>query len=106
MAKDVLKQPKLWELDPVTGVRIRSGKAIGHRYERDAPGDVLHVDVKKLGRSTDVGGWRADPAQNARNHRSSDRRIGFDYIHVAVDDQPRLAYAEALPDEKGPTCGH
>ncbi len=66
--------------------------------------DLLHVDVKKLGRIPDGGGWRADPAQNARNHRSSDRRICFDYVHVAVDDHSRLAYAEALPDEKGPTC--
>ena len=49
-------------------------------------------------------GRRADPAQNARNHRSSDRRIGFDYVHVAVDDHSRFASARALPDEKGPTC--
>ncbi|UNK47155.1 DDE-type integrase/transposase/recombinase [Arthrobacter sulfonylureivorans] len=96
--------PKLWELDSITGERIRAGRATGNRYEHKAPGDLLHVDVKKLGRIPDGGGWRADPAQNARNHRSSDRRICFDYVHVAVDDHSRLAYAEALPDEKGPTC--
>ncbi|GAB3261398.1 hypothetical protein GCM10027562_24800 [Arthrobacter pigmenti] len=96
--------PKLWELDPVTGERIRAGRATGHRYEHEAAGDLLHVDVKQLGRIPDGGGWRADPDQNARNHRSSDQRIGFDYVHVAVDDHSRLAYAEALPDEKGPTC--
>jgi transposase-like protein len=51
--------PKLWELDPVTGERVRAGRATGRRYEREAPGDLLHVDVKKLGRIPDGGGWRA-----------------------------------------------
>jgi transposase InsO family protein len=96
--------PRLWDLDPVTGTRIRSCRSTERRYERDAPGDMIHVDVKKLGRIPDGGGWRADPAQNAANHRSSDRKMGFDYVHVAVDDHSRFAYAEVLPDEKGPTC--
>ncbi|MET4588247.1 hypothetical protein ABID68_004159 [Pseudarthrobacter sp. PvP022] len=38
------------------------------------------------------------------NHRKSPQKVGFDYVHVAVDDYTRLAYAEVLPDEKGPTC--
>jgi transposase InsO family protein len=96
--------PKLWELDPVTGERIRAGRATGNRYEHKAPGDLLHVDVKKLGRIPEGGGWRADPKQDARNHRSSGKRLGFDYVHVAVDDHSRVAYVEVLPDEKGPTC--
>jgi transposase InsO family protein len=96
--------PRLWDLDPVTGARIRSSRATERRYEREAPGDLIHVDVKKLGRIPDGGGWRADPAQSAANHRSSGRNLGFDYVHVAVDDHTRLAYAEVLPDEKGPTC--
>jgi transposase len=41
--------PRLWDLDPVTGIRIRARRATGRRYERDAPGDLLHVDVKKPG---------------------------------------------------------
>jgi len=96
--------PRLWDLDPVTGARIRASRATELRYERDAPGDLIHVDVKKLGRIPEGGGWRADPSQSAANHRSSDQNLGFDYVHVAVDDHSRLAYAEVLSDEKGPTC--
>ena len=96
--------PRLWNLDPVTGARIRASRATDRRYERDAPGDMIHIDVKKLGRIPDGGGWRADPKQSARNHATGHERVGFDYVHVAVDDYTRLAYAEVLPDEKGPTC--
>jgi len=92
--------PKLWEPDPVTGQRIRASRATGVRYEREAPGDLLHVDVKKLGRIPDGGGWRA----HGRSEAVRGRGIGFDYVHVAVDDHSRLAYAEVLPDEKGPSC--
>lgn len=96
--------PRLWDLDPVTGARIRSSRATNHRYEREAPGDLIHVDVKKLGRIPDGGGWRADPEQSRANHATGHQRVGFDYVHVAVDDYSRFAYAEVLPDEKGATC--
>lgn len=96
--------PRLWDLDPVTGARIRASRATGRRYERDGPGDMIHVDVKKLGRIPEGGGWRADPSQGPANHRRSHQKLGFDYVHVAVDDYTRFAYAEVLPDEKGPTC--
>ena len=96
--------PALHELDPVTGIRIRASRRTQRRYERDRPGDLIHIDVKKLGRIPDGGGWRlAGPAEI--NHRSHARqRLGFDYIHVAVDDHSRLGFARVLPDEKGPTC--
>lgn len=45
-----------------------------------------------------------DPEQSRANHRKSHQKVGFDYVHVAVDDYTRFAYAEVLPDEKGPTC--
>jgi transposase InsO family protein len=96
--------PRLWDLDPVTGERIRASRATDRRYERHAPGDMIHVDVKKLGRIPDGGGWQADPSQSLANHRTSHQKLGFDYVHVAVDDYTRFAYAEVLPDEKGPTC--
>ncbi|GAA3290521.1 IS481 family transposase [Arthrobacter citreus] len=96
--------PKLWELDPLTGTRIRAARATDRRYERDAPGDMIHIDVKKLGRIPDGGGWRADPNQSARNHNTGHVRVGFDYVHVAVDDHSRLAFVEVHPDEKGTTC--
>jgi len=99
--------PALHELDPVTGVRIRASRRTNHRYERDKPGDLIHIDVKKLGRIPDGGGWRVDgPAviDHDRGRGKRSRRIGFDYIHVAVDDHSRLAFARILPNEQGTTC--
>lgn len=92
--------PKLWELDPVTGQRIRAGRATEHRYERATAGELVHIDVKKLGCIPDGGGWRV----HGRSEAVRGRGIGFDYVHVAVDDYSRLAYAEVLTDEKGSTC--
>ena len=96
--------PPLSWLDPVTGQTIRSSRATAERYERDRPGELVHIDVKKLGRIPDGGGWRADPDQSSRNHRAGHRRVGFDYIHAVIDDHSRLAYAEIQPDEKGTTA--
>jgi transposase InsO family protein len=98
--------PRLAECDPVTGQVIRSSKATAVRYERDRPGELVHMDVKKLGRIPDGGGWRGrgqDPANHA-SRPDKDTRVGYDYVHSLVDDRTRLAYSEALPDEKGPTC--
>ncbi|MHB0929698.1 MAG: integrase core domain-containing protein, partial [Candidatus Nanopelagicales bacterium] len=84
----------------ISGIPIRAVKVTGLRYERPAPGDLVHVDVKKIGRIPDGGGWRA----HGRGERPwSSRRVGFDYVHAAVDDHTRMAYAEILPDEKGAT---
>lgn len=97
--------PALHELDPITGIRVRASRRTNHRYEREHPGDLIHIDVKKLGRIPDGGGWRVDgPAELDHHGVGRQRRMGFDYIHVAVDDHSRLAFAQALPDEKGPTC--
>lgn len=96
--------PRLFELDPVTGVRIRASRRTSHRFERDAPGDLIHIDVKKLGRIPDGGGWRMN-GRDSIDHRNDNRaKLGFDYVHVAVDDHSRLAFAQVLTDERGPTC--
>lgn len=92
--------PYLRECDPLTGVVIRASKTTAIRYEREKPGDLAHMDVKKLGRIPDGGGWRA----HGRSEEVRGRGIGFDYVHSLVDDHTRLAYSEILPDEKGPTC--
>jgi transposase InsO family protein len=81
-------------LDRPTGRPIR-------RYERDRPGELIHVDVKKLGRIPDGGGHKVLGRQAGRARRSS---VGFDYVHSAVDDHSRLAYSEIHPDEKATTC--
>lgn len=96
--------PLLRDIDPVTGTVIRATRRSARRYEHDHPGSLVHIDVKKLGRIPDGGGWRADPSQNAANHRTSHRKVGYDYVHTAVDDHSRVAYAEIHDDEKGDTC--
>ena len=98
------RMPKLAMLDPVTGQVIRSSKATAQRYERQRPGELVHVDVKKLGKIPDGGGWRAHgraATVAAKNRRG---RLGYDYVHSMVDDHSRLAYSEVLPDETGRTC--
>jgi len=78
-----------------------------NRYQRQHPGELVHVDVKKLGRIDRIGhrisGSRT--SQDARNswQPEKNRRIGWEYVHVCVDDATRLAYAEVLADEKGHT---
>ena len=97
--------PSLAALDPMTGEVIRASKATAVRYERDRPGELVHMDVKKLGRIPPGGGWRAQEQTPANHSSRPDRaRIGYDYVHSLVDDHSRLAYSEVLPDEKGPTC--
>ena len=96
--------PYLRELDPLTGQLIRASKTTAHRYERAKPGELVHMDVKKIGRIPDGGGWRAHGRHAGSTSRERATRIGFDYVHSLVDDHSRLAYSEVLPDEKGPTC--
>ncbi|QPP10737.1 IS481 family transposase [Streptomyces bathyalis] len=85
---------RLCFLDRPTGQVIR-------RYERDRPGELLHVDVKKLGRIPDGGGHKVLGRQASRATKTG---VGYDYIHSAVDDHTRLAYSEIHPDEKATTC--
>lgn len=92
--------PYLRECDPLTGEVIRASKTTAVRYERERPGELVHVDVKKVGKIPDGGGWRA----HGRSEKVRGRGIGYDYVHSMVDDHCRLAYSEILPDEKGPTC--
>lgn len=96
--------PRLVECDPLTGVVIRASKTTTVRYERARPGELVHMDVKKLGRIPDGGGWRAHgkSAGDTAAHRKA--RIGFHYVHSLVEDHSRLAYSEIHPDEKGATC--
>jgi len=93
--------PHLSMLDLLTGIPVRRGPATRVRYERQTPGELIHIDVKKLGRIPDGGGWRAHGrTTEARRHRL----VGFDYVHAAIDDHSRVAYAEIHPDETGATC--
>ena len=93
--------PYLRECDPITGEVIRSSKQTAVRYERERPGELVHMDVKKIGRIPDGGGWRAHGRTTPRDRVNGP---GYDYVHSLVDDHSRLAYSEVLPNEKGITC--
>ncbi|UQS23738.1 IS481 family transposase [Amycolatopsis thermalba] len=96
--------PRLSALDPLTGQVIRASKTTAVRYERNTPGELVHMDVKKIGRIPEGGGWRAHGRAHRDATRDRNARIGFDFVHSLVDDHSRLAYSEILPDEKGGTC--
>jgi transposase InsO family protein len=75
--------------------------AIPIRYERERPGELVHIDVKKLARVPAGGGHKMRGRAAARPDHRGD---GYDYLHVAVDDRSRWAYVEVLADERGTTC--
>ena len=81
-------------MDRPTGRVIR-------RYEHDHPGDLVHVDIKKLGNIPPGGGWRVHGRAAKPGHH---RKIGYCYVHSAVDDHSRLAYSEIHDDEKAGTA--
>jgi transposase InsO family protein len=88
--------PVLAATDRATGEPVR-------RYERSRPGELLHIDVKKLGRIPDGGGHKALGRAAGRKNQARTGR-GYLYLHTALDDHSRLAYTEDLPDEKAATC--
>jgi transposase InsO family protein len=105
-------------LSTVSGILTRIGMGrLGRlglepavRYERSRPGELVHVDVKKLGRIVGGAGWRV---RGGRQHYTGSytdaagrvrRTAGWEYVHIAVDDFSRLAYAEVLADEKATTA--
>ncbi|WP_421015699.1 helix-turn-helix domain-containing protein, partial [Glutamicibacter creatinolyticus] len=91
--------PLLGHIDLNTGVRVRKPKPV--RYEHENPGDLVHVDVKKLGRIPDGGGHRTLGRERGNRNRSG---VGHLYLHSAIDDHSRLAYSEILENEKKETA--
>ncbi|WP_327065385.1 IS481 family transposase [Kitasatospora sp. NBC_01302] len=85
---------RLAHLDRATSRPIR-------RYEHSAPGELVHVDIKKLGNIPDGGGHKTLGRQAGRKTRSA---VGYSYLHNAVDDHSRLAYSEILADERKDTA--
>jgi transposase InsO family protein len=110
---EVLDRP----LSTVSGILTRIGMGkLGRlglepaqRYERERPGELIHIDIKKLGRIQGGAGHRMTGRRHY-NPRPADRAgvrrcsVGYDYVHIAIDDCTRLAYAEVLPDEKATTA--
>lgn len=82
---------RLSALEPAEPVR---------RYERDHPGEIIHIDIKRLGRFEQVG----HRITGDRKGQSNGRGVGWEYLHLAIDDHSRVAYSEILPDEKRRSC--
>jgi transposase InsO family protein len=95
--------PRLKWTDPATGTRIKTSSRDKRRYEHAAAGDLVHIDVKKLGRIPDGGGWRFRGHTVGRQNKTR-KPAGYAYLHHAVDDHSRLAYSEILADEKKETA--
>jgi hypothetical protein len=78
---------RLSALEPAEPVR---------RYEREHLGEIIHIDIKKLGRFEQIGHRITGDRKGQRNSRG----VGWEYLHPAIDDHSRVAYSEILPDEK------
>jgi transposase InsO family protein len=72
------------------------------RYQRERPGELIHVDVKKIAGIPNGGGWKLHGRGN--DHQTRHTRIGYRYIHTAIDDRTRMSYSEILDDETGVTA--
>lgn len=94
------RMPLLGHLDQNTGLPVRRPTPV--RYERENPGDLVHVDVKKLGRIPDGGGHRTLGRQ--AGNRKSRSGVGHSFLHSAIDDHSRLVYSEILTDERKETA--
>jgi transposase InsO family protein len=94
--------PPLRFVDPATGSRIRTSRPTPVPYERATPGELVHMDVKKLGRIPDGGGHRVHGRAAAQKIKKS-TTPGYAYLHHAIDDHSRLAYSEILTDERKET---
>jgi transposase InsO family protein len=88
----------------------RLGLEPAQRYERERPGELIHIDVKKLGRihggaGKRITGIKRNPRRTSVDRDGHERKvIGWEYVHIAIDDCTRLAYAEVLPNEKATTA--
>jgi transposase InsO family protein len=70
------------------------------RYEREHPGELIHIDIKKLGRIEGIGHRITGDRTRQSNRRSAGKGLGWEFVHVAIDDASRLAYTELLPSER------
>ena len=107
------RMPKLANIDQATGLPVRKPKP--KRFEVAAPGQLVHVDIKKQGRIPDGGGWRVHGKGSVQDRAAGVVRgratragaagsRGYRYLHHAVDDHSRVAYSEILEDERKETA--
>ena len=97
--QSILNQAGMGRLD--RGDRATASTSV-HRYQWDQPGDLIHVDIKKIAAIPPGGGWRIHGRGNDGYHGKGG--YGYRYIHTAIDDRTRIAYSEVLSDEKAATA--
>jgi transposase InsO family protein len=82
---------RLRALEPAEPVR---------RYEREHPGELIHIDIKKLGRIDGIGHRITGDRHGQSNRRGRSQGLGWEFVHVCIDDASRIAFAQVMPDEK------
>jgi transposase InsO family protein len=98
--QNILNRAGLGRLD--RGDRATNTQPV-QRYQRDRPGELIHVDVKKIAGIPDGGGWRTRGRGYRGEKATKSHYAGYRYIHTAVDDRTRIVYSEILDDEKAAT---
>ncbi len=104
-AKTVRKWRDRWLAEGDDGLHDRSARRhrSPNRTPRQLPGELIHVDIKKIAGIPDGGGWRVR-GRGYRGEGAKSRQVGYRYIHTAIDDRSRIAYSEILDDEQGVTA--
>lgn len=90
----------------MTGQVIRSSKATAVRYEREKPGELVHTDVKKLGKISDGGGWRARAEARTHQARLNKTPVGYDYVHRWSTTTPGWRAPRSCPTRRAPPARH
>ncbi len=70
------------------------------RYERETPGEIIHIDIKKLGCFNKVGHCITGDRTKQSNQRQNGTAPGWEYVHIAIDDHSRVAFSDIFPNEK------
>lgn len=99
--QSILRAAGLGRLD--RGDRATASKVVPQRYQRERPGELVHVDVKKLAAIRDGGGWRMR-GRGAAHGTGRHSGVGYRYLHTALDDRSRVVYSEILDDEQAHTA--
>ena len=98
--QNILNRAGLGRLD--RGDRATDREA-PRRYQRERPGELIHVDIKKIAGIPDGGGWRTR-GKGYSGEKANNRKAGYRYIHTAIDDHTRIAYSEILTNEQAVTA--
>lgn len=98
------QMPYLWELDLVTGAEVRTSKRTQNRYEKSSPGELVHMDTKKIAVIPEGGGSIQLGRPGYRTETRKKAKPGYEYVHSVIDDHSRFAYSEVLASKNAAAC--